>query len=438
MSDTMLRIERSGALSGKVEVAGAKNAVLVIIASLLLPRGKSVLTNVPCSDDVGQMMQLLTALGAEVSFDKETHTLTADTSMVCRSAVSADLMKKMRASVLVMGPLLALMRRAEIALPGGCVIGSRPIDLHLKNFKKMGAVITMDGESLTASAQTLHATTLVLDYPSVGATENILMAAVLTPGITRLVNAALEPEVMDLVAILKKMGASITIEAPATIVVEGVTELQAVHHEIMPDRLEAGSLLLAAAITGGDVNVVNAHAYDMDVFLLKLEEMGHTVIVGEGGRGIRLIATQNPKAVSFKTSPYPGFPTDLQAPTMAALCLAEGVSVVEELVFENRLVHVRELQKMGAQISVDGNKATITGVDALFGANVIASDIRASCALVLAGLVAKGVTHMSGIHHWKRGYDALEVKLRALGGHVEYVEPSCVLPQDLTTIQSIK
>lgn len=430
MSDTMLRIERSGALSGSVEVAGAKNAVLVIIASLLLPRGKSVLTNVPCSDDVGQMIQLLTALGAEVSFDKETHVLTADTSMVCRYGVSADIMKKMRASVLVMGPLLALFRRAEIALPGGCVIGSRPIDLHLKNFKKMGAVITMDGDSLTASAETLHATRLVLDYPSVGATENILMAAVLTPGTTRLVNAALEPEVMDLVAILRKMGACITVEAPATIVVEGVTELQAVQHEIMPDRLEAGSLLLAAAITGGDVHVVNAHANDMDVFLLKLEEMGHTIIVGDGGKGIRLIATQNPKAVSFKTSPYPGFPTDLQAPTMAALCLAEGVSVVEELVFENRLVHIRELQKMGAQISVDGNKATITGVDALFGANVIASDIRASCALVLAGMVAKGITHMSGIHHWKRGYDALEAKLRTLGGHVEYVEPSCVLPQE--------
>lgn len=438
MSDAILRIDHSGALRGKVEVAGAKNAVLVIIASLLLPRGKSVLTNVPCSDDVGQMMQLLTALGAEVTFDKETHTLTADTSMVCRSAVSAELMKKMRASVLVMGPLLALMRKAEIALPGGCVIGSRPIDLHLKNFKKMGASITMDGESLTASAPALHATTLVLDYPSVGATENILMAAVLTQGVTRIINAAIEPEVMDLVAILKKMGARISVEAPATMSVEGVTELKPVQHEIMPDRLEAGSILLAAAITGGDVEVVNAHAYDMDVFLLKLEEMGHTVIVGEGGRGVRLCATKTPKAVSFKTSPYPGFPTDLQAPTMAALCLAEGVSVIEELVFENRLVHVRELQKMGAQISVEGHKATITGVDALFGANVIASDIRASCALVLAGLVAKGVTHMSGIHHWKRGYDALELKLQALGGRVEYVEPSCVLPQDTTTLQSTK
>jgi len=438
MSDTMLRIERSGALSGKVEVAGAKNAVLVIIASLLLPRGKSVLTNVPCSDDVGQMIQLLTALGADVSFDKETHVLTADTSMVCRYSVSADIMKKMRASVLVMGPLLALFRRAEITLPGGCVIGSRPIDLHLKNFKKMGAVISMDGDSLIASAETLHAATLVLDYPSVGATENILMAAVLTPGMTRLVNAALEPEVMDLVTILRKMGACITIEAPATIVVEGVSELQPVQHAIMPDRLEAGSLLLAAAITGGDVYVVNAQAHDMDVFLLKLEEMGHTIIVGESGQGIRLIATQSPKAVSFKTSPYPGFPTDLQAPTMAALCLAEGVSVIEELVFENRLVHIRELQKMGAQISVDGHKATITGVDALFGANVIASDIRASCALVLAGLVAKGTTHMSGIHHWKRGYDALEAKLRSLGGHVEYVEPVCTLPQDTTTVQSVK
>lgn len=422
MSDTVLRIEHSGALSGKVEVAGAKNAVLVIMASLLLPRGKSVLTRVPCSDDVNQMISLLTELGADVAFDREKHILHVDTSMVSRCAVSAEIMKKMRASILVMGPLLALFKRAEIALPGGCVIGTRPIDYHLKNFKKMGASILIDGERLIASVSELVPTALVLDYPSVGATENILMAAVLTKGTTRIVNAALEPEVMDLIAILTKMGARITIDAPATIVVEGVVELKPVQHEIIADRLEAGSLLLAGAITGGDIHVLNACASDMDVFLLKLEEMGHTIIAGAGHQGVRLIATQNPKAVSFKTSPYPGFPTDLQAPTMAALCLADGVSVVEETVFENRLVHIRELQKMGAQISVEGNKAVITGVDALFGANVIASDIRASCALVLAGLVAKGTTHMSGIHHWRRGYDALELKLAALGGRVEYVD----------------
>lgn len=429
MSDSLLRIDHSGALSGSVEVAGAKNAVLVIMASLLLPRGKSVLARVPCSDDVYQMMHLLTELGADVVFDREKHELQVDTSMVNRYAVSADIMKKMRASVLVMGPLLALFKKADIALPGGCVLGARPIDIHLKNFKKMGATITIDGDRLYASTTGLMPMTLVLDYPSVGATENVLMAAVLTPGTTRMVNAALEPEVTDLIAILRKMGARITIEAPATILVEGVTELHPVQHHIIADRLEAGSLLLAGAITGGDVHVLNASANDMDVFLLKLEEMGHTIIAGEG-KGVRLIATHDPKATSFKTSPYPGFPTDLQAPTMAALTLAHGVSTVEETVFEGRLAHVRELQKMGAHITVEGNKAVITGVESLFGANVIATDIRASCALVLAGMVAQGTTYMSGIHHWRRGYDALEVKLRLLGGRVEYVDQVGLVPQE--------
>ena len=220
----------------------------------------------------------------------------------------------------------------------------------------------------------------------------------------------------DLIAILKKMGAKITIEAPATIHIEGVSSLQPVEHAIIPDRLEAGSLLLAAAISGGTICLPQAHAYSMDVFLLKLEEMGHEIIIGPQGVGITLKATKDPKAVSFKTAPYPGFPTDLQAPMTAALCLAEGTSIVEETVFENRLLHVAELQKMGAQIKVEHNKAFITGVDELFGASVIATDIRSSCALVLAGMVAQGSTIMTGIHHWKRGYEGLEQKFALLGG----------------------
>jgi UDP-N-acetylglucosamine 1-carboxyvinyltransferase len=258
----------------------------------------------------------------------------------------------------------------------------------------------------------------VLEYPSVGATENLMMAATLTKGVTRIVNAALEPEVLGLVAILQKMGAKITILPAATIEIEGVEQLRAVEHEVIYDRLEAGALLLAAAVTGGEIYLPQAPAYAMDIFLMKLQEMGHHLEIGAHDIGVRLKATNAPKAVSFKTVPYPGFPTDLQAPMMAAQCLAEGVAVIEETVFENRLTHVRELQKMGAQIKVDRNVAVVTGVDELYGAQVIASDIRASCALVLAGLVAKGTTYMSGVHHWKRGYDALEQKLALLGARV--------------------
>ncbi len=418
MSTSYIAIEQSSGLQGTLELVGAKNAVLVIIASLLLTKGKSRLTNVPASDDVLQMIKLMQSLGAEVFFYPQEHLLEVDTSTVTKFQVSADIMKKMRASILVMGPLLARFGKADIALPGGCVIGTRPIDYHLKNFKKMGTIIEECGNFLTARADLLHAQRIVLEYPSVGATENIMMAAALTPGTTSIINAALEPEVFDLIAILKKMGAKISVEAPATIHIEGVTSLQAVEHAIIPDRLEAGALLLAAAISGGSISLPHAHAYSMDVFLMKLEEMGHELTIGAQGVGISLKATKEPRAVSFKTAPYPGFPTDLQAPFMAALCLAQGTSIVEETVFENRLLHVRELQKMGALIKVDHNKAVVTGVDKLYGASVIATDIRASCSLVLAGLVANGSTIMTGIHHWTRGYEGLEHKLTALGGKV--------------------
>lgn len=423
---TYLAIEQSPFINGTADLIGAKNAVLVIIASLLLTRGKSRLSNVPASDDVLQMITLMRSLGAEVFFHSHEHILEVDTSMVIRWQVSAEIMKKMRASILAMGPLLARFGKADVALPGGCSIGERPIDYHLKNFKKMGVLIDECGDYVTARAQLLHAARIVLEYPSVGATENIIMAATLTPGITTIINAALEPEVFDLITILKKMGAKVTIEAPATIHIEGVSSLQPVEHAIIPDRLEAGALLLAAAITGGAISLPQAHAHSMDVFLMKLEEMGHEIIVGPQGVGISIKATKNPKAVSFKTAPYPGFPTDLQAPMMAALCLAEGKSVVEETVFENRLLHVRELQKMGAQIKVEHNKAIIQGADRLYGASVIATDIRASCALVLAGLAAQGTTIMTGIHHWTRGYEGLEQKLSLLGASAKL----CLAPDE--------
>lgn len=418
LPESYIAIEQSLDLQGEAQLLGAKNAVLVIMASLILTNGRSVLTNVPCSDDVLQMIILLEELGASVRFSPDRNVLVVDTSSINEYKVRPEIMKKMRASVLVMGPLLARFSRAEIALPGGDQIGKRPIDFHLKNFEKMGVTIDIEHEFLKAKTDKLKPTTLVLDYPSVGATENLMMAAALIKGTTRILNAAIEPEVVDLIAVLTAMGAQISILPPATIEIQGVETLKPVNHEIMFDRLEAGSLLLAAAITGGQISLPQANAHVLDVFLLKLQEMGHTVEYGLGGKGIHLKATKSPKAVSFKTSPYPGFPTDLQPPMMAAQCLAQGVSEVHETVYENRFLHVRELQKMGAQIKIEGDRAYITGVDVLYGTSVIAPDIRAACALVLAGLAAQGRTIMTGVHHFKRGYQALDQKLAILGAKI--------------------
>jgi UDP-N-acetylglucosamine 1-carboxyvinyltransferase len=285
----------------------------------------------------------------------------------------------------------------------------------------MGVVVEEHADYLNAYVSSLHPARIVLEYPSVGATENIIMAAVATQGVTEIINAALEPEVLDLITILTKMGARIEIAPPATLIITGVSSFAPVEHEVIVDRLEAGALLLAAAITKGSITITNAKPYSMDVFLAKLEEMGHEIIIPASGTGITLKATAEPRAVSFKTAPYPGFPTDLQAPMMAAQCLAQGVSVVEETVFENRLLHVHELQKMGALIKVEQTKAVITGVDKLYGVPVIATDIRASCALALAGLAAHGVTTMTGLHHWTRGYEGLEQKLTLLGARIELI-----------------
>lgn len=435
MAEDHIIIEQSMHLHGSVELAGAKNAVLVIMASLILTDGKSVLTNVPSSDDVFQMIKLLRDIGAEVNFDPHLHRLEVDTRLITKFSVRAELMKKMRASVLVMGPLLARFGRADIAIPGGCVIGARPIDYHVAGFRKMGVDITIDGEYLTAQCDTLKANKIVLEYPSVGATENLLMAATLTKGTTRIVNAALEPEVFDLIKILKNMGAHIQIEPPATIVIEGVSHLNPVQHAVIADRLEAGTLLLAAAITGGQIDLPSAPAFAMDLFLVKLEEMGHAITIGADGYGVSLIATRAPKAVSFKTAPYPGFPTDLQAPMLAAQCIASGTSIIYETVYENRLVHVMELQKMGAQIKIEHNKATVMGVEKLYGAQVIATDIRASAALVIAGLAAHGMTRMSGINHLARGYEQLPLKLQKLGGHIWF---ETQLPADVKLRMPVK
>jgi UDP-N-acetylglucosamine 1-carboxyvinyltransferase len=432
MSNGYLVVSHSGKLNGSVELTGAKNAALVIIASLILTDGVSELENVPNLSDVQQMIMLMQDLGAQVEFDIEKGHLKVNTSTIDKIEVKQEIMNKMRASILVMGPLLARFGKAKVAMPGGCLIGARPINYHLTGLKKLGAVIEENGLFLNASLkpyQDLSAyTRVVLEYPSVGATENLLMFATLGKGETVIVNAALEPEVLDLISILTKMGAKIDCSEGQVIHVKAVNKLNPVKHSIIPDRLEAGGLLLAVGMSGGELTITNARADHMDLFLEKLREMGHSVLTGldnptnPNPLGITLKATNSPQAVSFITVPYPGFPTDLQAPTMAALCLANGTSVIEETVFENRLMHVPQLQKMGAQITVDGRKATVRGVEALYGCEVIATDIRASCALVLAGLNATGQTRITGLHHWKRGYASLESKLRSLGAEIEVVE----------------
>lgn len=429
MASAHILIGQSGSINGTVELSGAKNAVLVIIASLILTKGESVLDNVPASADVQNMISLLADLGAKVSFDAERGRLTVDTSTLDLHEVKPEIMNKMRASILVMGPLLARFGKAKVAMPGGCLIGARPINYHLQGFKHMGVTMEEQPPFLHASINERQPySRIVLEYPSVGATENIMMFAALGQGQTDIINAALEPEVLDLVDILRKMGADITINDGLNIYIKGVAALKPVNHSIIPDRLEAGGLLLAACITKGSISLPTARPDHMDLFIEKLREMGHeiTTIIDPVTHtflpGLTLTATHNPRAVSFKTNPYPGFPTDLQAPTMALLCLADGTSVVEETVFENRMMHVSELQKMGAQITVDRSTATIRGVDHLYGNDVIASDIRASCALVLAGLAAQGTTRVTGIHHWRRGYDSLDRKLKALGCPIEIVE----------------
>lgn len=419
MQDSTFSIETTQPFSGETYILGAKNSALVIMASLLLIDGVSRLSNIPFSADVMCMIRLLEELGAVVTIHLEAHSIDVDTRNISTWRVRPEIMRQMRASIFVMGPLVARFGNAEVAFPGGDVIGARPIDLHLKWLAVMGAQVQNEHHFIRLHApKGLQSKKVVLEYPSVGATENIVMAAVLTPGITTIINAALEPQVVDLITALKKMGAHIDISAPATIQVEGVSSLNPIEYEIMPDWLEAGTILIAAAASGGSVLINNTRASDMDVFLLKLEEMGHELCVSDQGKKIYLSATDSPQAVSFKTGPYPSFPTDLQAPMMALQCRSQGKSVIEETVFENRLLHARELQKMGAVISIEGTCARIIGVDSLYGAHVVATDIRAATALVVAGLMAQGKTTMAGVHHWMRGYERLEDRLVQLGATI--------------------
>ncbi len=422
MSSGYILVEKSQPLVGQVSLSGAKNAVLAIMVSLLLVRGKSILRNVPAIADVYDMIKILQSLGVVVEFDAEKNIVEVDTTQLCYESLDHQAVRKFRASFLIFGPLLAQFKNVKVAMPGGDAIGARPIDYHMKNFKKLGAQVYQDQDFLYGVAQNLQPQRLVLDYPSVGATENLLMALVLTPGESWIVNAALEPEVLDLISVLQKMGAEVDVMPPAMIRIRGVQKLDPIDHTVIFDRLEAASILIAGAITKGDIFIPDADVFNLELFLMKLEEMGHQIIVGKDGKGVRLISSQNPQAVSFKTGPFPGFPTDMQALMMAAQAVATGSCNVVETVFENRFLHVPEMNKLGAKIQASGHFATMQGVSTqLQGADVKATDIRAACALVLLGLSAEGQTKVyDGVHHWKRGYETLDEKLRLLGAKIVF------------------
>ena len=417
-----LVIHGGNALRGRVKIGGAKNAVLPIIAAALLgSRGVSVLDDVPALEDVYTISSVLRSLGVKADYAAREHRLTIDASRIETVSAPYELVRKMRASFLIMGPLLAREGRAEISLPGGCAIGTRPIDLHLKGFEALGAKIDITQGAIHASApHGLKGARIYFDFPSVGATENVMMAASCADGQTILENPALEPEIVDLANYLNVMGAHIRGAGTNQIKIDGVPGLRAADYTIIPDRIEAGTYMVAAAMTGGDVFIENAISEHLKPVVAKLTEAGAQI--EEDIAGVRVRADGKMKAIDLKTMPYPGFPTDMQAQFMAMLAVAEGTSVVTETVFENRFMHVDELVRMGAQIRVDGRTATVEGGRSLTGAAVRATDLRAGAAMVLAGLVAHGETRVGYIHHIDRGYDDFVAKLVALGADISRVE----------------
>lgn len=403
-------------LTGSVKVSGAKNSVLPIIAaSLLAEEGESVIVDAPPLDDVITISKVLESLGAGVTYQNDI--IQVDARNLSTSEAPYEWVRKMRASFLVMGPLLSRLGRARISLPGGCAIGTRPIDQHLKGFEALGAEISLGQGYIEAkSTGRLRGAKIYLDVASVGATENIMMAAALAEGVTTIENAAKEPEIVDLANYLNSMGAVVRGAGTGMIRIEGVERLHGVRHHVIPDRVEAGTYMVAAAITGGDVYVEGAIADHLGPVIAKMEEMGVTIIPGDNG--VRVISDKPLKAVDVKTLPYPGFPTDMQSQMMALLLRSEGTSVITETVFENRFMHVDEFQLMNAEIKIEGRSAIITGDARLVGAKVCATDLRAGAALILAGLVAEGTTEVSGTHHIDRGYVHLAEKLSGLGADI--------------------
>ncbi len=404
-------------LKGEVNVSGAKNSALPLLFATLLAPGTHRVSNVPHLRDIDTAEKLLKVVGARV--ERENGAFAVDASHIESVEAPYDLVRTMRASVLVLGPLLARCGHARVSLPGGCAIGARPINLHLKGFEALGAKITLDHGYVEARAKSLQGARIHFDIPTVGGTENLMMAATLARGTTVIENAACEPEIVDLAEALIKMGARIEGAGSDTVTIEGVSELRPFEHAVMPDRIEAGTFLIAAAMTRGDLRVQGIRPDHQEALLVKLREAGVEITVE--GNAVRVKGPRKILPVDIRTCPYPGFPTDMQAQFMALMALASGTSVISENVFENRFMHVCELQRMGAQIAIDGHTATVKGVKQLLGAPVMATDLRASASLVLAGLAADNTTEVSRIYHLDRGYEKIEEKLKGLGADIERV-----------------
>ncbi len=401
-------------LRGEVEISGAKNAALPILASTILGGGECVITNLPRVVDVLTMGKLLGILGAKVQHEGNRAVINADT--ISSTQAPYDLVKTMRASVLVLGPLLARWGEATVSMPGGCAIGSRPVNLHLAGLAKMGAEVSMEHGYIRAKAKRLKGAQIYCDTPTVTGTENLMMAASLAEGTTVIENAAKEPEIVDLADFLVKRGARIVGAGTDVITIEGVRELHGSDHDVIPDRIETGTYLVAGAITRGAVTLNRCRPNHLDALLMKLREAG-AIIEVEKDR-IHLNAASRLKGIDIRTLPYPGFPTDMQAQMVALMTAAEGTSVITETVFESRFMHVEELRRMGAEIKIEGTRAVVTGPTKLTGAPVMASDLRASAGLVLAGLAAEGTTEILRVYHLDRGYERMEEKLRGLGATI--------------------
>ena len=412
-----LRINGGGPLRGEVEVSGAKNAALPILCAALLGSGPLELDNVPQLHDVATMIRLLERLGVKVTRDG--HRVTLDAAALTSHEAPYELVKTMRASILVLGPLVARCGAARVSLPGGCAIGQRPVDQHIKGLQAMGAEIHVEHGYVEARAERLRGTHIFTDMVTVTGTENLMMAATLAQGETVIENAAREPEVVDLARALTAMGAQIEGAGSDRIVITGVERLGGARHRVMADRIEAGTFLCAVAAAGGEVLLTGAQPDTMEATLGKLREAGARLELGKDW--IRMTMTGRPRAVDLRTAPYPGFATDMQAQFMAVNCIAEGVGKITETIFENRFMHALELQRLGAEIAIEGNTAVVKGLPELSGATVMATDLRASAGLVIAGIVAQGETIVERIYHLDRGYEHMEDKLRALGAAIERV-----------------
>ena len=415
-----IAIEGGHRLNGSLRIHGAKNAALPILAASVMAHGESILEDVPDLQDIQVMEQILNQLGAKTT--RKGSTIRVDASMLTSTEVPEHLMRQMRSSIFLMGPILARYGQVRISAPGGCSIGSRPIDLHLKGLQALGAKIEEKHGYIDCTATRLRGANLYLDLPSVGATENLIMAAVFAEGVTVIGNAAREPEIADLANYLNAMGAKIHGAGGASIIVEGVDRLQGVPYKIIPDRIVTGTMMLAGAITQGDVTLTNTNVDHLGVVITKLREAGATVLVENDV--IRVKADGRPLAVDrIQTAYYPGFPTDMQSPFMALLTVAKGTSVITESIFEGRYKHVSELRRMGAKIKVDLRSAFVEGVPELTGAVVEATDLRAGAALILAGLAAKGITYVEKVHHIDRGYESAEEMFGQLGANIWRVRP---------------